>query len=1183
MVRRRIGGRGVTVATGISVLREASNAQRRAAHARTSVWVSASAGTGKTKVLTDRVLNLMLNGTEPSRILCLTFTKAAAAEMANRIAARLSVWTAADEADLVKDIQDLTGELPDEERCRRARRLFARVLDAPGGMKIQTIHAFCQALLRRFPLEAGIAPHFEVLDDRSAAELLQAAREEVLGRARGGADPRLAAALATVTAQASEGTFTELLQSLLAERGRLVQLLDRHGGLDGLVAAIRDALGLAPGESYDGLLAAACEDGALDLLGLRLAVEALLRGSKTDRQRGDGIAAWLAEPDRRTKGFALYRDLFLAQGKGATAFKARERLVTAACEAASPGVKSVLESEAQRLLALCERLNAATLAEATAALLALGAAVLEAYRRHKEARALLDYDDLVLATRDLLRRPGVAPWVLFKLDGGLDHILIDEAQDTNPDQWQVVQALAEEFFAGEGARQELRTVFAVGDPKQSIYSFQRADPAAFEAMRRHFRARVQDARAEWAEVPLNISFRSTAAVLSAVDAVFASAEAQAGVALDGQPIVHQPYRRGQAGLVELWPPAEPRDPEDLEPWDPPVGRRPGDSPRGRLARLIAAHIEGMIASGDKLRSRDRPVQPGDVMVLVRRRDAFVEELVRELKQRQVPVAGVDRMRLTDQIAVMDLMALGQFLLLPEDDLTLATVLKGPLIGLDEEALFRLAHARGDRSLWSELRHRAGEEEAFARAHAFLADLLAAADYVPPYELYADLLGRLGGRRALLSRLGPEAADPIDEFMNLALLYEQSHAPSLQGFLHWFAVGEVEVKRDLEQDLRGQVRIMTVHGAKGLQAPIVFLPDTMQMPNHTARLLWCEGRSSSGRRGTGDEFPLPLWSPRTSCDEAVARAARDRQRTAEACEYRRLLYVALTRAEDRLYICGWRGRQAPRDGCWYNLIRAGLATVAEEAEFDCTGILGPTDGWRGRLLRLSDPQLAVPDARTAAPPEPAAPPTPPPGWFRTAAPEEPQPWRPLAPSRPSEEEPAVRPPLGEDDGLRFRRGRLIHRLLETLPDIPAAARAAACRRFLARPTHELSEAQQEEIAAEVLRILDDPAFGPLFGPGSRAEVMVVGEVRGENGVEILSGRIDRLLVTESAVLIVDYKTNRPPPETPAEVPAIYLRQMACYRAALSKIYPEKPIECVLLWTDGPRLMPLPAEWLDRYRP
>ncbi|MEX0814108.1 MAG: double-strand break repair helicase AddA, partial [Dongiaceae bacterium] len=967
---------------------EAARAQLRAADPQASVWVAASAGTGKTKVLTDRVLSLLLSGTDPGRILCLTFTKAAAAEMANRVAERLAAWAAADDAKLDEALCELTGRDPDDERRRLARRLFARVLDTPGGMKIQTLHAFCQSLLRRFPLEAAIAPHFEVLDERSAAELMTDAREAVLGRARDGDDAALAAALAGVTAQVAEPEFAELMRALTLERGRIERLLARPGGVAGVVAAVRRLLGVAPGETAESVREAACADAALDLLGLRLAVAALGQGTKTDKARGGAIAAWLAEPAlRQAQGrvarFDDYRRCFLTKD-GAVL----DRLATKQ-PAAVPGVIEVLGSEAERLIAVGERLNAATIAEATAALLGLGAALLGTYERHKTARARLDYDDLVLAALALLERPDMAPWVLFKLDGGLDHILIDEAQDTNPEQWQIVAALAEEFFAGAGARDAVRTVFAVGDAKQSIFSFQRADPAGFERMRAHFKDRVTRIDGRWDEVPLNVSFRSTPAVLAAVDAVFARDTARDGVALDGQPIVHRPDRAGQAGLVELWPPVGPRPVDEPAPWTPPTERRAADSPHGRLARLIAGRIAAMVGGGEHLASRDRPVRPGDVMVLVRRRTAFLEELVRELKQRGVPVAGVDRMVLTDQIAVMDLVALGQFLLLPEDDLTLATVLRGPLVGLGEDALFDLAQPRGDRRLWHELRRRRGDNAAFAGADELLAGLLARADFVPPYELYADLLGRLGGRRALLARLGPEAADPIDEFMNLALGYERGHAPSLQGFLHWLAAGAVEVKRELDQDGGGRVRVMTVHGAKGLQAPIVFLPDTMQTPQHPARLLWHEDRAERAPA-------LPLWSPRVACDEARAAAAREHHRRADRREYRRLLYVALTRAEDRLYVCGWHGRKAPPDDCWYKLIERGLADAGEAFDFECMDELG-TDGWAGAGRRLANPQTAKPRAEEEAA-RAAAIESPLPGWAVRAPEPEPSPARPLAPSR-----------------------------------------------------------------------------------------------------------------------------------------------------------------------------------------
>ncbi|MBI2236775.1 MAG: double-strand break repair helicase AddA [Magnetospirillum sp.] len=1132
----------------------ADQAQRRAADPSASVWVAASAGTGKTKVLTDRVLALLLAGTAPHKILCLTFTKAAAAEMANRIAKRLAGWATVSDAGLSDDLARLLGTPPEPDALTRARRLFARVLDVPGGMHIETIHAFCQSLLRRFPLEAGLAPHFQVMDERDAAELLAEARDEVLAAARDSSDSGLARALADVTARIHETAFPELMGELAGDRGRLKRLIDRHGGLEGVVAAVRHRLALAPGDTAAILLADACHDSALDTGACRNAVTALLTGSKSDRDRAGLMAPWLADPAGRAAGFDTWQSAFLT-AKGT----AREKLCTNGVRDGFPGVEAALQEEAARLMAVADRIKAAGVAEATAALLSLGHALLAAYQRRKTARALMDYDDLILAARELLMRPGAAPWVLFKLDGGIDHVLIDEAQDTNPDQWAVVAALTEEFFAGRGARETVRTVFAVGDAKQSIYSFQRADPRAFEAMRKRFASHVPAAGQDWAEVALQVSFRSTAAVLEAVDAVFANGPGSDGVAAEGDDIRHIPARRGEAGLVELWPPVEPRALDEQPAWKPPIERIRGDQPSARLARLVARRIKAMV-DGEILASQGRPVRAGDIMVLVRRRGGFVEDLVRELKGLEVPVAGADRMVLAEQMAVMDLVALANFLLLPEDDLTLATVLKGPLVGFDEDQLFRLAHGRGPAGLWETLKKRLLDDSAFEEAYVLLSGLLAMADHQPPHALFAHVLGPLGGRRKLLARLGVDAEDPLDEFVALTLAFERAHPPSLQGFLRWLGAGAVEIKRDLEQGGRNAVRIMTVHGSKGLQAPVVILPDTLQMPTRGSRIQW-----------TNDE--LPLWPPSAEAADAVCRAARDAAKAAREREYRRLLYVAMTRAEDRLVVCGWKTRKAPPAGCWYDLVRAALSPIAAEAEDGFLAEAGETAD--ARVLRLACPQTRTVEQAEA--PDTAARPAPQlPDWAFRPPPAEPAPPRPLAPSRPDGEEPPVRSPLAGDDGARrFQRGKLIHRLLQTLPNLARETRAAAMLRFLGRPSFGLDAAHRLDIANEVGDILDHPRFAALFGPGSRAEVPVVGRI----GERVLSGRVDRLVVTGNEVLVVDYKTNRRPPAAGEAVPPLYVRQMAAYRLALACIYPGRTVRCALVWTDGPALTEIDPHILD----
>ena len=1126
-----------------------------------SVWVVASAGTGKTKVLTDRVLRLMLSGTAPERILCLTFTRAAAAEMAERISRILATWTILDDANLARSLIDLTAETPESEQVDAARRLFARVLDAPGGLKIQTIHAFCQSLLARFPMEARIVPRFEAIDERTASEALAETREEILSRAfRGESADELSAALFDIAIHIDERRFSDLTAVLTADRSRLRRFLHEHGGQSGAIGAVFDRLRVERTETPETVLAAACSEDAFDGPALRRVAEAMVAGSASDHRNAETIRTWLERCADRLSSFGSYSEVFLTKADG----DLRQRLVSKQLKDSNPGIAEVLEVEGRRLREVVSRHNIAAIARSTAALIVLGRAMLEAYDRHKAARGQLDYDDLILAVRDLLRDPGVAPWILFKLDGGLDHILVDEAQDTNPEQWEIIAGLAAEFFAGTGAREENRTVFAVGDPKQSIFSFQRADPEAYKKMRSRFARQVKHAGKTWIPVSLDASFRSTEAVLQAVDAVFAQPAARRGVAQSDEMIKHDWVRVGQAGLVELWPPVPAGEKPVFQPWDVPAGRRVANSPRTRLARLIAHKIRQwtrLEATAEEawLESRGRQVRPDDIIILVRQRKAIVEEIVRELKLLGVPVAGVDRMILTEQLPVMDLIALGQFLLLPEDDLTLATVLKCPLVGLAEEQLFKLAYGR-KASLWDELVRRAASDSVFRSAHAWLSALLKRADFVPPYELYADVLGQ-GGRRRLLARLGPDAEDPIDEFMSLALAYERIAPPSLQGFLHWVAAAGTEVKRELEQS-RGAVRVMTVHGAKGLQAPIVLLPDTLQVPRPDDAPLWPDG--------------VMLWPPRASYDCSIAAAARQAARQHRDEEYRRLLYVAMTRAEDRLYVCGWHGQKTESKDCWYSLVRDGLRAVAGQVDFDFSREI--SEGWSGTGLRLVNPQAAEAELELSAPLGPTEEGVLP-DWVTASASPEPTLPRFLTPSRPEELEPAVLSPLESDNGTRFRRGLAIHRLLQRLPEVDIANREGVGRRYLANRKFGFAAHEQEDILNETLAVLSDANFGRIFGPGSRAEVSLTGQI----GARLVSGQLDRLLITESDVWAVDFKTNRAVPDQEEEVPAIYLRQIACYRGLLRQIYPDRPVRCGLLWTDGPRLLALSDELVDRYAP
>jgi len=1136
-----------------------SSQQMAAADPTHSAWVAANAGTGKTHVLIDRITRLMLAGTAPGRILCLTFTKAAAAEMANRLHQRLGQWAVMGDDDLGEELLALLAHKPEAADFAAARRLFAETLDAPEGLKIRTIHSFCESLLARFPLEAEVPPHFSVIDDRSAAELLIEARDDLFSQAFAEPEGPLARALEHLAGLVNENDFAGLMRELAGNRSKLHALLRHYGDTEGVVAHIRSTLGIPENETLDDVIPAACQDDAFDGAGLREAFEALSQSTgKLDQARAAVLDTWLAAPQDRAGIFSdTYVPQFLTQKMEPNA---ASRLVSKKVLGAHPQMLEILQTEQNRVLAVIDRLRAHQTIEATQSLLTLGHVLTKSFEHLKRKRDLLDYDDLILTARRLLNTEQSIPWVHFKLDGGIDHILIDEAQDTSPEQWDIVASLASDFFTGSGAREVTRTVFAVGDEKQSIFSFQGADPEAFDTMRQYFATQCEQIGQRLDPVELALSFRSVADILQTVDQVFDNAAAREGLTARDRAIRHQVSRMGETGLVELWPTEKPEDVPDSNPWDAPLDQLPVASPPSKLAKRIADQIRSWLDDKTILESQGRPIEPNDIMILVRRRRQFTEEMVRCLKERGIPVAGTDRMILTEQLAVMDLIALGGFVLLPEDDLTLATILKSPLVGLDEEQVYTLAHGRTG-TLWAALQQNQANQDAFQTAHDMLNDLLNKADFMPPFEFFGHVLDGLEGRKKALARLGPDAADPLDEFMSLALTYERDHVASLQGFLHWLETGRTEVKRDLEQG-HGEVRVMTVHGAKGLQARIVFLPDTCAAPDarQESKLLWHDS-------DTQDDASLLLWPPFRDTEETVARKLRDAARLKREQEYRRLLYVALTRAEDRLYIGGWESTRKRSTDCWYDLI----APVIEGKGEEITLKDGST-GWRISSKQPGTPPQSVEKQEESKPISL-------PAWALTVPTPEAEPIQPLAPSKPTDDEPTVRSPFGDDHGARFKRGRLIHTLLQTLPDLAPNQRMATTQAFLAEDRHTLSVDEQSDITQETLRIIEHPDFAFLFSSESLAEVPLVAEIDGT----VISGQVDRLIVTEQTVAIVDYKTNRPPPLDAKDIAPVYLKQMAAYQAALSRIYPGKEIKGYLLWTDGPTLMPLDTDRLAPYAP
>ncbi len=1150
-----------------SLTDKTSLSQHTASDPQKSAWVSANAGSGKTHVLVNRIIRLMLEGADPGKILALTFTKAAAAEMSNRLNQRLAKWAMLNQDELAVDIFDITGTAPPPAQLLRARRLFAQALETPGGLKIQTIHAFCERILHRFALEAGVAPNFEILDDRSAAELLNQAREHVLADLDEDRHAQTIEDLKVVSGALSAAGFDGLIAQVLKRKALLRMYHRTFGGIDQVIANLRQVFGLEPNDTREQILEQATGATSSVPDTIPALIEFFSPGLKTDVDKAEILLA-LSQSDNPVHRLELYNSIFFIK-----AGSRRKVLATGALAKENPDILLFLEQEAARLKLLNEKLVSLRIAKFTGCLLRLADAILEHFEAAKNARALLDYDDLIQRTADLLSQTQGAAWVLYKLDNGIEHILVDEAQDTSPQQWQVVSALSNEFFTGTGAHPGLRTIFAVGDEKQSIFRFQGASPEQFDQMRRHFQRRAGFIDHDFEKVELTVSFRSTQDVLHAVDQVFTQELAAQGMTSFGTPPVHEPFRFGHAGLVEIWPPEIPDEEGASDPWDAPLDYTSTSSPRIRLAHRIAATIKNWITSEQILTPRGRPIRAGDILILVRWRNNFVDAMVEALKTKGVAVAGIDRMKLSQQLAIMDLLALARFVLLPQDDLTLAVVLKGPLFGLDDDDLFEVAYKR-PASLWQAL-----QTSRFSEVRDRLAALLKVADKTPPYEFFAQILNAQDGRQKFIKRLGLEVNDPIDEFLSLCLDYETTATPSLQGFVAWFGAADVEAKRDMEQG-RNEVRIMTVHGAKGLEANIVILPDTCHHvpdPGKQPKILTTPF--------AGDDFEaqeLLMWRPNKTFENDTMRHSLEHEQQADIEEYNRLLYVAMTRARDRLYIAGYEGKKSSSERSWYHLATAVLKPASEE-------ILDA----QGNVLcwRMESEQKVEPFEKTTADENIIRAQTPP-QWAHRPVKSEPPHIDLVSPSRLEKiveageddsrtDSVGQRPsPLQSPPEIRFLRGQLIHKLLEYAPGANRKTYGDFCRQFLQRSAPSFSQAQRDQIVEDVENVLGRAEFATLFDAQGLSEVPIVGELRlaGRDTPVKVSGRIDRLIVSDAQVLAIDFKTDRMIADAPEAINIGYLRQMAIYRHLLNKIFPDRQITCYLLWTTEPLLMELPEALL-----
>lgn len=1162
---------------------QATVLQDTASDPQKNVWVGASAGTGKTKVLTERVLRLLLPSqghvpTEPEKILCITYTKAGANEMIGRIMQILSEWAVCDDTVLDEKLARLLGEQPTLQQRDRARRLFALVIDTPGGLKVTTIHAFCQSVLGRFPIEAGLSPQFQVIEEGEAASLVKQARDKLILDIRNNNAPDVLKNGFYRLSQWKNGDqINKIIKAVLNDREKLNSFREQAQGTAAAVRMVYDRVNAIQGQNVNDIIRTYISEDNFPADKIKKLALALSNGTATNQNTATFLYNFCASDQNERIGFFQeYQGVFLKQDGG---MKNLERSVTAKAHDFDPTARDLFMEEAGRMILCVQAVKSLTIAQATESLLYVGHDLIDRYTALKNQKNALDYDDLIFRTRDLLTHKTVngrdmTDWVLYKMDGGVDHVLVDEAQDTSPAQWQIILQIIDEFFSGLSARDEMpRTIFVVGDDKQSIFSFQGADPANFESVRRFIGEKVEQANRVWEEVPMATSFRSVDAVLSLTDAVFADDEVRRNIVQNPtHKVEHIAFRQGHSGRVEIWPPYKTPPKQDRDIWEMPIKVKQAYDAQAALAGRIAASIKEWIDSEEQLKARGRSVRPGDIMILVRRRNALVDHLVRALKDRHIPVSGADRMVVTDQIAVQDVLAVLAFALMPDDDLSLAAILKSPFIGWDDDILLPYAYERTG-SLWHSVKDKAPSDvvEWLSRrvetvsAHGAFTAISNVLTEITPNE------GK-NGWQAVLGRLGQDALDPLQELLTLALDFDhQNPASGVQGFVHKMDTDSRDIKRELD-DGQNQVRIMTVHASKGLQSPIVILPDTTAVKN-TA------GQSDGGF--IWDKDNVPLWTPSADDENDLYAAIRDGLKAEDNAEYCRLLYVALTRAEDRLIICGTlnqKNKSVP-EGSWYDLVHRGFKKLDndlcrnEEWKDDVDYLIAD----HTEKMVYETPQEAEPKAEKEDDHEwhdvdlPALP-----LWAKQAPMPEQYPPRHLAPSRPSDTDSPVRSPLStRDDTQRFSRGLLTHSLLQYLPELPVDKRAEAAKAYLDIHGTDVSEDIRADIIRETMAILQDDEFSPFFAANSQAEVPITGMVTNtETGkTDIISGQIDRLVVSDDTIWIVDYKSNRPSPKTVQDVPAIYRNQLKAYKVLIGRIYPDHHIRCALLWTDVPVMMEL----------
>ena len=839
--------------------------QEIAAEPTKNVWVQANAGTGKTSVLTERLLRILFRGdTKVGGILCLTYTNAAAGEMRNRVLAALRGWAMSSDDELRELLVGITiNHVPTDSDIAHARDVFFFYIDNPDVLKIKTIHGFCEEILHRFPTEAGISPSWTLISDAPQRVLLREAMDKIVNTNL--SDARVASAFYHLISVMSEYKLDDLLGYVEYQYKNFFYVNNFDKYRNYFIDTTQKKLNIN-GRIND-------EKPVLEL-------KNILDLAKNEKKAGKTLQKLIELTEQyvnNTIDFDKYKYAYL----------------TNSGTIISRGLDyDYLTKEKERVLGINVYNVNNKIYQDTVALFDFSAEFAKVYQELKRQYNVLDFEDLILYTHRLFSNPANMGWVLSQMDISLSHILVDEAQDTGPLQWDILRMLSGDFFA-EGDKAGLpRSIFVVGDTKQSIYGFQGADPHAFAQSRDIIAENIRNNLRQIREVPLTQSFRSTEPILQTVDMFFSDemVRTQTGFINNS----HKCFRVGAPGAVEINALVTPEN------QDTATARR------GYISGIVDK-IENLIKTGACV--------PADIMILVQNRNPMAVPMANELKRRGIPVAGSDRVILPNFPVIRDLMNLVRFCINNNDDYSLCCVLKSPIFGLSDVAIYNICSVRNAENA----RRKASNsdfvpmtilgclESEYPEVYTELTDFMRVFAVSGPYSFFTYVLDNYNTREKMVAALGTQIIDPLEEFVTICLAYERTRPGTLKHFLKWFITGGCEIKRDMESN--EGVRIVTVHGSKGLQSKVVFLIDTVSM-----------SKSENFYDIENMDYPVWVWTPQKpdgfSPEFNKLSDAQLRKRTEESF---RLLYVAMTRARDELYIYGFSPNKTAPDLSWHSML------------------------------------------------------------------------------------------------------------------------------------------------------------------------------------------------------------------------------------------------------------------------